>query len=211
MFDCTLLEDGYLKCKACSKTFFTKGAFKIHSIKEHGPTVKETNEIIPQVGLQSIEKTEKNKLEHLTVSNQNQVEETGTTHTTLDPLNNTYETQLFDSDVSSLISGNKKVFQIRKTRECHICEKVFTTASSLREHISAVHLKLKPNQCQKCGKTYMYKTTLEGHIKTVHEKEKPFKCEICMKSFKEKNLLNSHKRYAHGNEKGKKWRQRSYE
>ena len=65
MFDCTLLEDGYLKCKACSKTFFTKGAFKIHSIKEHGPTVKETNQRITQVGLQSIEKTEKNKLNRL--------------------------------------------------------------------------------------------------------------------------------------------------
>ena len=55
MFDCTLLEDGYLKCKACSKTFFTKGAFKIHSIKEHGPTIKETIQRIPQAGLQSIE------------------------------------------------------------------------------------------------------------------------------------------------------------
>ena len=53
--------------------------------------------------------------------------------------------------------------------QCHICKRIFTGKYSVRAHIRAVHLQVKPNKCELCDYRCFNKCDLTKHMK-VHEK-----------------------------------------
>ena len=51
---------------------------------------------------------------------------------------------------------------------CPQCEKEFSSRSSLKAHVRAVHSTELPFVCEECGKAYGYKKLLKRHIEKVH-------------------------------------------
>ena len=74
--------------------------------------------------------------------------------------------------------------------KCEICDKVMRK-KTIRNHINAVHLKLKPYQCDKCPAKFANKGSLNVH-KVIHSDERDFKCKTCNKLFKTKAFLKRH-------------------
>ncbi|CAG2160476.1 unnamed protein product [Oppiella nova] len=84
------------------------------------------------------------------------------------------------------------------------CGKRFARKHNLKEHKSAVHLKLKRFRCdvEGCGQRFAYKSHLIRH-KLKHSGEKPFKYDFsdCGKCFELKSDLNRHNTAVHMKEK----------
>lgn len=64
------------------------------------------------------------------------------------------------------IHSNPFVAQVKHT--CPQCEKEFSSRSSLKAHVQAVHSTDLPFGCEECGKAYGYKKLLKRHIEKVH-------------------------------------------
>lgn len=75
---------------------------------------------------------------------------------------------------------------------CITCDKKFTTAAYLQEHIRT-HTGENLFRCTMCDRTFTRPTYLEKHIRT-HTGEKPFGCELCGKKFTQSSSLNVHMR-----------------
>lgn len=82
------------------------------------------------------------------------------------------------------------------TNLCTTCNKTFSTAINLRNHILTIHEHTFPFKCPypSCTKSYSIETRLKVHIKT-HLGQKPFTCVQCGKSFLEKGNLKMHIRF----------------
>jgi len=80
---------------------------------------------------------------------------------------------------------------------CEICEKVFSTKSNLKTHISTIHDKQKKYECEHCNKEFGQKGNLNYHISSVHLKQKKYECEHCNKAFINKGDLKHHIRTVH--------------
>ncbi|XP_077283337.1 uncharacterized protein LOC143909293 [Arctopsyche grandis] len=106
-----------------------------------------------------------------------------------------------------------------KKFSCDMCGRKCESASKVRKHIRAVHLKIKTHQCSACGKLltdqqsykdhmkihsdycpyicdycsrgFKHRNSIIGHIRT-HTGEKPYKCEICARAFISTGILKSH-------------------
>ncbi|KAJ1490153.1 hypothetical protein T484DRAFT_1778017 [Baffinella frigidus] len=50
---------------------------------------------------------------------------------------------------------------------CPQCEKGFSTAGNLKEHIAAVHEGKKPHVCPQCDTAFSQASTLKRHVETV--------------------------------------------
>lgn len=85
---------------------------------------------------------------------------------------------------------------IKKTFECHSCEKPFPTKHRIRRHIRSVHIGLKQFKCpnRSCSKSFSQKGHLKQHIDSVHSGLKPFECpnRSCSKKFSNKSNLKRH-------------------
>lgn len=94
------------------------------------------------------------------------------------------------------LSGNLKYHQkvngVNKKFQCHLCDKAYTRAHYLKQHISSFHEGKKTMfKCYICNKSLM------GHIKEhlrTHSGEKPFKCNQCGARFFQNSQLTSHMR-----------------
>ena len=68
----------------------------------------------------------------------------------------------------------------KKTFTCDECGNKFTSKSSLKAHIMAVHKRKRPFKCTKCEATFNYKTAVTRHTAIVHDGKKPFKCDVVL-------------------------------
>ena len=68
---------------------------------------------------------------------------------------------------------------------------MFHNNSNFKDHISAVHQKIKKFGCEICGKHFFRKTNLNRHS-TVHSDVKDQKCHMCDKVFSCKGYLRKH-------------------
>ncbi|XP_061727869.1 zinc finger protein 271-like [Cydia pomonella] len=76
-----------------------------------------------------------------------------------------------------------------KEFKCHVCEKKFTSESSLEKHLT-VHNQVKCSVCEKELKT---QANLARHM-LVHTGERPFPCSFCSRRFTQKSVLIKHER-----------------
>ncbi|CAD6968695.1 unnamed protein product [Tilletia controversa] len=84
-----------------------------------------------------------------------------------------------------------------RPHQCSICQKRFTEATTLSQHIRAAHTTERPYKCDfpGCNKAFSVAGSLTIHKRT-HSGEKPFKCpfEGCDKAFAESSNLSKHVR-----------------
>lgn len=78
--------------------------------------------------------------------------------------------------------------------KCLHCDKVFSLACRLKEHLSVHDEKRQVFKCKTCGKTFVKKSNLKTHFKIHHLKKKLFKCQVenCLKEFGYKHTLEKH-------------------
>ncbi|XP_071513038.1 uncharacterized protein [Panulirus ornatus] len=75
---------------------------------------------------------------------------------------------------------------------CSECKRWFGDKKTLRLHISAVHLKVKPHACPHCSYRCSRKFDLKVHQRQ-HTGERPHKCELCGWQCRDHNALRRHK------------------
>ena len=75
---------------------------------------------------------------------------------------------------------------------CNVCNKTLTTKFGLKNHIKAVHEKIRPFSCEFCDSKFSLKSNRTRHVANVHQVKKPFVCRDCGKSFKLKIHLTEH-------------------
>ena len=175
MSEFALFKSGYLQCKVCSKLFYTKTGWKIHSATEHGNVAAggketETKYRILQLCQESnvhikneYKNIAKNELDYIFTSNQNQAEEIFNAESNLDLLINTCQTQIKNE----------------------MCDKSFDINFNLLSRVKKVD--------------EWRETVLDNHIISVQEKSKPYQCLQCQSSFGEKAVL----KYARNNVENK--------
>ena len=56
----------------------------------------------------------------------------------------------------------------KKSVQCEVCSKTFSTGTALKVHITSVHEKIKPFICPICGKGLFSKWSLQSHIGRRH-------------------------------------------
>ncbi|XP_042204629.1 zinc finger protein 227-like isoform X2 [Homarus americanus] len=90
------------------------------------------------------------------------------------------------------ITSTKNLPTWAKKGYCNECKRWFGDKKTLRVHISAVHLKLKPHACPHCSYRCSRKFDLKVHQRQ-HTGERPHKCELCGWQCRDHNALRRHK------------------
>ena len=98
-------------------------------------------------------------------------------------------------NVKSQISSVPK--EKRKTKTCLICNKSFAKICHLKDHIMAIHDKIKPFKCPQCNFKAVRKSHVNHHIEAVHLKLKEFSCTFCDKTFGWNSNLKKHIKRTH--------------
>ena len=80
---------------------------------------------------------------------------------------------------------------------CQECGKGFAQIQTLRNHIGAVHDKIKKHKCDECEKSFSQKMHFKKHILTVREKIKDYTCDYCGREFSHKTRLQEHVKALH--------------
>ena len=75
-----------------------------------------------------------------------------------------------------------------------VCDKMFTTRSSLFKHGRSVHEKTS-FVCSLCDKSFSRKDAIKRHKKAVHERILGLQCEVCFAKFTKKTDLTKHKSF----------------
>ncbi|XP_011882536.1 PREDICTED: zinc finger protein 436-like isoform X2 [Vollenhovia emeryi] len=77
------------------------------------------------------------------------------------------------------------------SKKCEMCGKTYANSKCLKNHIQAVHSKLRPYVCNVCGHASAKKAMLQMHLRQ-HTGDKPFSCEICEYKTGDHNTLRRH-------------------
>ncbi|XP_012531913.1 zinc finger protein 556 isoform X2 [Monomorium pharaonis] len=77
------------------------------------------------------------------------------------------------------------------SKKCDMCGKTYANSKCLKNHIQAVHSKLRPYVCNVCGHASARKAMLQMHLRQ-HTGDKPFSCEICEYKTGDHNTLRRH-------------------
>ncbi|ODM97708.1 putative zinc finger protein, partial [Orchesella cincta] len=86
---------------------------------------------------------------------------------------------------------------------CEECNRTFSNNSTLKNHIKAVHEKIKDYFCEYCGKGFSFNTDLQRHIllhtapRELQYKKGPFTCEFCEAQFNVRQGLYYHLKRLH--------------
>ena len=91
---------------------------------------------------------------------------------------------------------------LEKNQKCFICDHVTTGPKLLELHIAKAHEGKKPFSCDKCDKGFSRAFRLKEHVQSVHEGEKHL-CDTCGKGYIHKNALKEHIIVIHNNFKQK--------
>lgn len=74
---------------------------------------------------------------------------------------------------------------------CVICDKGFSRASTLKNHIVGIHEKKKKFKCSICEAGFVTKNEKNNH-ETIHSKEPEIVCPICEAHFSQPTALSKH-------------------
>ncbi|XP_014296175.1 zinc finger protein 678-like [Microplitis demolitor] len=109
--------------------------------------------------------------------------------------------------VSSSIIGNVRKRRdkprprdkIKKKFKCSVCNKLFSTASNLKQHAGVHFSDQQKFQCKECGISFAWKSTLNKHVAGNHRPDGPLKfvCEICPKVYSTLSQVNEHVKRDH--------------
>ena len=99
-------------------------------------------------------------------------------------------------------SKSKEIKKDKKKQakfNCEICGKAFLRDRDLKNHHSAIHLKVKPFRCEvaDCGKYFAIESSKIRHVNIVHEKIKPHRCSTCQIDFSTKSQFDGHTERVH--------------
>ena len=75
---------------------------------------------------------------------------------------------------------------------CRICDKRFSTTSSMKAHVAAIHYMVHNFQCDTCEKTFSSKKDLQNHERQFHSVHDQLKCNKCGASFGYSSSFNRH-------------------
>ena len=75
---------------------------------------------------------------------------------------------------------------------CNLCSYGSGKKSSLKQHLYAVHLGLRPYKCDKCNYACAESTKFKRHVDSVHLGLRPYKCDKCNYSSAERTKLKLH-------------------
>ena len=77
---------------------------------------------------------------------------------------------------------------------CHLCDKAYPRADTLKRHILSFHENKRLYKCDVCGKSF--KGHIRDHMRTHAEDrdEKPFGCSQCGARFNQRSQLTVHMR-----------------
>ena len=90
-----------------------------------------------------------------------------------------------------------KPLKIPKPHICPICTLSFRGSSQLKEHVKAVHDKIRDHKCSLCDYVTSRKGILTRHMKMVHEKVRKYACELCTYRAGHKSDLERHVAQVH--------------
>lgn len=86
------------------------------------------------------------------------------------------------------------------TYSCTLCDRVYNTISSLKDHVERVHMRIKKNKCPHCEETFRHYNTKIYHMVKAHGVKVPeYKCNLCPKVYLVSGKLRVHERNVHSN------------
>ncbi|XP_008543116.1 zinc finger protein 28 homolog [Microplitis demolitor] len=77
------------------------------------------------------------------------------------------------------------------SKTCEMCGKTYADSKCLKNHMQAVHSKLRPYVCTVCGHSSARKAMLQMHLRQ-HTGDKPFNCDKCPFKTGDHNSLRRH-------------------
>jgi len=86
------------------------------------------------------------------------------------------------TSASTLYHHKRAIHGSGKPYECSQCGATFNYMHSMKLH-SLKHAGRRPHLCTTCGKSYLTASHLKCHVNTIHLSTKRFICNICNKSF----------------------------
>ena len=151
-------------CNICNKAFF-----KPNNLIEHAKTHKSSNTDTSQVSVDDMDTTPLNQEEiHLSIEKS---PKQAVKNTTLTPVGYTTLTPVglkLESLETDFISA-----PVDESLTCSVCNKLFSSRSSLKTHVKMVHLQIKNHFCEFCNKAFFKPSLLRRHEET-HKSAKSY-------------------------------------
>lgn len=153
------------KCKGCNRSFCSMGDLKLHIKTIHLKLKRFRCKICNYATYYK-----KGIHAHMKTHSENSASRKPNPSINQDTLNKKQvdDSQKSQSDLKKLNSYNRYLFRNNKS-QCHICKRILRGRYSAKNHIRAVHLKIKPHKCSVCSHRSLSQCDLRKHMR-VHGK-----------------------------------------